>query len=419
MNMTNNKPAIALAVALAVALAWASPASAQQARPPFPDGPGKDLFVASCGSCHDINRSRAGYTPEGWRTVLRMMENFGVKLAAKDRDTLTAYLIDSFPEPTRPPAVVIGGVVEAGIKMFAVPTPGSRPHDPLAARDGSIWYTGQMTNRLGRIDPKTGAAREFPLPTPHSGPHGLVEDRAGNIWYTGNHAALVGKLDPRSGRVTEYRMPDSDAKDPHTIAVDARGTVWFTLQRSNMIGRLDPATGAIRLVRSPTPRSRPYGLVINRDGVPVVVQFGTNKIATVDPKTMRITEHTLPDPDARPRRLAISPDGAVWYTDYPRGYLGRLDLKTGAHKEWLSPSGAKSRPYGIVFARGAIWYSESFAKPNTIVRFEPATAKFQSWEIPGGGDIVRNMDVTREGKPVTANSLTNQVGLIEVEVADQ
>jgi virginiamycin B lyase len=405
--------------ALAALACAAQPVSAQQDRPPFPDGPGRDIFVAHCGGCHDLGRVRAGYTPDGWRTVLRMMRNFGVALPAKSRAALTAYLVENFPEPERPPAVVIGGAVEAAIKLFAVPTPGSRPHDPLAARDGSIWYTGQMSNKLGRLDPATGAIREFALPTPRSGPHGLAEDRAGNIWYTGNHAGLVGRLNPRSGRVREYRMPDLATKDPHTIAIDRGDVVWFTLQRANMIGRLDPRTGAISLVKAPTPNARPYGLAIGRDGVPVVALFGTNKIATVDPRTMRIAEHALPNPAARPRRLAITPDGTVWYTDYARGFLGRLDLKTGAHKEWLSPSGAKSRPYGIVFARGEIWYSESFAKPNTIVSFEPRTQKFQSWEIPGGGDIVRNMDVTREGNPVTANSLTNQIGLIEVEVNDQ
>jgi virginiamycin B lyase len=72
----------------------------------------------------------------------------------------------------------------------------------------------------------------------------------------------------------------------------------------------------------------------------------------------------------------------------------------------------------MAFAKGAIWYSESFAKPNTVVRFDPATEKFQSWAIPGGGDIVRNMDVTRDGNPVnpvTAHSLVNQIGRIEVK----
>jgi virginiamycin B lyase len=395
------------------ALLAATPALSQD--PNFPDGPGKDVFLAQCGACHNINRARAGYTPEGWRTVVRMMLNFGMPVPQDQIETLTAYLIKIFPERPRAAAKVINGPVRVTIKQWALPTPGSRPHDPLAARDGSIWYTGQLANVLGRLDPKTGAIREYALKRAQTGPHGLAEDKDGNIWFTGNHASLVGKLDPRTGKVTEYPMPDARAEDPHTIAVAPNGMVWFTVQRGNMIGRIDPKTGAIRLVRSLTPKSKPYGLMINGKGVPIVVLFGTNKIATLDPDTMAIKEHELPNARARPRRLALSADNIVWYSDYARGYLGRLDLATGAHKEWLSPSGPKSKPYGIAFAKGAVWYNESFAKPNTIVRFDPKTEAFQSWAIPGGGDIVRNMDVTADGNPVTANSLVNQVGLIEVK----
>ena len=62
-----------------------------------------------------------------------------------------------------------------------MPTPKSRPHDPALAPDGSLWYTGQMANKLGRLDPKTGQFKEYPLKTPDSGPHGLVADREGNL----------------------------------------------------------------------------------------------------------------------------------------------------------------------------------------------------------------------------------------------
>jgi len=214
---------------------------------------------------------------------------------------------------------------------------------------------------------------------------------------------------------TEYRLPDSKAKDPHTINIAQDGMVWLTVQQGNFVGRVDPKSGEVKLVTPPTERSRPYGLVINSKGVPWYVPFGTNKIAKIDPQTMAITEYPLPDAAARPRRLWFENDDTIWYTDFPRGMLGRFDVKTGTIKEWMSPSGPKSEPYGIVFTKGAVWYNESGAKPNTIVRFDPKTEKFQSWAIPGGGDIVRNMDVTPDGNPVTANSLTNQVGLVEIQ----
>jgi virginiamycin B lyase len=394
-------------------IATAMPAVAQDFT--LPDGPGKEIVANTCGACHAINRLGAGYTPEGWHTVERMMQNMEAPVTPAQWPIVVDYLIKAFPERPRPAAVLIAGPVGASIKEWTVPTPGSRPHDPMAARDGSIWWSGQLAGRLGRLDPKTGQMKEYALKTPHSGPHGLVEDKAGNVWFTGNNAGLIGKLDPKTGAVTEYPLPDPEARDAHSLAFDQSGILWFTVQQANRIGRLDPKTGTIKLLTPPTAKARPYGIQINQKGVPFLVEFGTNKVASIDPKTLAIREYALPNAGARPRRLAIGPDGVIWYTDFARGFLGRLDPATGKVTEWQSPSGPKSEPYGIVFTKGALWYSESFAKPNTVVRFDPKTEAFQSWAIPGGGDIVRNMDVTRDGNPVLANSLMNAVGLVTIK----
>ena len=395
----------------ALSVALATPVAAQD----LPEGPGKQQVTATCGGCHDINRLRVGYTPEGWKTVTRMMQNMEVAIDAKDWPVVTDYLTKNFPERARPAAVIVPGPVQVEIKQWPVTTPGSRPHDPLATRDGNIWWTGQLANRLGRLDPKTGEMKEFVLKRAHTAPHGLTEDRDGNIWYTGNNAGLIGKFEPKTGAITEYPMPDPKVKDPHTLIFDRDAILWFTAQQANVIGRLDPQTGAIKLANPPTANARPYGLAVNSQNVVFCVLFGTNKIASVSGADVTIKEYVLPNAASRPRRLVIGPDDAVWYADFARGFLGRLDPVTGAVKEWQSPSGPKSEPYGIVFTKGALYYNESAAKPNTIVRFDPATEKFQSWAIPGGGDIVRNMDVTPDGNPVTANSLMNEVGLVVIK----
>ena len=389
------------------------PAHAQQSPQGLPAGPGQEIVTTTCNTCHPADRVRAGYTAEGWDSVIHMMQNFAAPVSAEDWPVVKAYLVKNFPERPRPEAKIIPGPVEASIHQFPVPTLGSRPHDPLAAHDGSIWYTGQLSNKMGRLDPKTGAFKEYPVKL-QTGPHGLVEDKDGNIWFTGNFRSLIGKLDPKTGTVTEYPMPDPAAKDPHTLIFDHNGILWFTVQQGNFVGRLDPKTGAIKLVHPPTDKARPYGMAVNSKGQVFFVEFGSNKVATIDDH-MQIKEYPLPDPAARPRRIAIDDQDIIWYTDFARGYLGRLDPATGKVTEWLSPSGPKSEPYGIVFTKGALWYNESFAKPNTIVRFDPKSEKFQSWAIPGGGDIVRNMSVTADGNPVTANSLVNQVGRVEVK----
>lgn len=310
-----------------------------------------------------------------------------------------------------PPAEI--AELKVTIHEWDVPTPKSRPHDPAVAPDGSLWYTGQFVNKLGRLDPATGAIREFPLKTEKSGPHGLVADRDGNIWYTGNYAGLIGKLDPRTGSITEYKMPDERADDPHTPVFDQQGILWFTVQGGNMVGRLDPRTGKIDLKEVPTKGALPYGIGVNSKGVPIFCEFGSNKIASIDPKKMVITEYKLRE-GARPRRMAIDAHDLVYYTDFERGYLGRLDISTGAVKEWASPAGSNSSPYGIAITPdGMVWYSEAGAKPNTIVRFDPKTETFAVAKIPSGGGVVRNMAATKDGRVYIACSGVNKVGIVE------
>ena len=49
-----------------------------------------------------------------------------------------------------------------------------------------------------------------------------------------------------------------------------------------------------------------------------------------------------------------------------------------------------------------------------LVRFDPRTGRFQTWAIPGGGGVVRNMMTTRDGNLVIAESGRNKVGLVLV-----
>jgi len=305
-------------------------------------------------------------------------------------------------------------VLDVAIREWSVPTSNSNPHDPAVAPDGSLWWTGQSSNRLGRLDPATGIMREYPLKSPNTGPHGLAFDREGNVWYTGNYSGLIGKLDPRTGNVSEYKMPDSRASDPHTPVFDQQEILWFTVQGGNFVGRLDPRTGKIDLKRVPTEDALPYGMVITSKGVPIFCEFGTNKLAKIDPKSMEITEYNLPEKGTRPRRIAITKGDIVYFTDFDQGQLGRFNPATGEVKMWLSPGGSQSSPYGItVTPDGMLWYSEAGVLPkNTIVRFDPQTETFASTTIPSGGGVVRNMAATPDGRVYIACSGVNKVGIV-------
>jgi virginiamycin B lyase len=383
---------------------------------PLPAGAGKELVESVCTGCHttdQIARS-SGYTREGWQELILTMLDLS---ASPDFGALSEYLATHFPARTHRQPTLVPGDASITFQEWKVPTLGQRSRDPIQAADGSIWWAGQWGDLIGRINPETGDMREYSLPE-GSKPHSVTTDQEGNIWYTGNGNGTMGKLDPRTGKITVYPMPDPAARDPHTAIVDTHGTVWFTLQQSNMVGRLLPATGEIKLATMPTPKSRPYGIKLSAEGIPWVACNGSNCLVRIDPETMEIREYPLPDPKTTVRRLDFASDGMIWYVNSSQGRLGRLDPKTGAVKEWPSPSGPGSHPYAIAVVNDIVWYNESQQRPDALVRFDPATERFQSWAIPSGGiyaGIVRHMRPTREGNLLIHQSSTNRIILVTLK----
>jgi virginiamycin B lyase len=415
-----------LILTMAASLCAVLPASAQRsAQPdpsqpggyPLPDGSAKKLVQENCTICHDLrNLVISNKSPDDWDNTVDMMKNAGAPITADQAKEIKQYLIGAFPELPRPKAVAIDGPVKVKFRIWAVPTPGSRPHDPLAMPDGTLWWSGQFANRLGHLDPKTGEMKEYPIPR-LAGPHGLINDKDGNIWYGGNWGGHIGKLDVKSGQFTFYDMPDPKAKDPHTPLFDRDGFLWFSVQNGGFMGRLDPQSGEIKLMQpAGSPGQMPYALRFLSDGKQPWFSFwGTNKIATVDPKTLQVTEFVLPDAKTRIRRMGVTSDDMIWYGDWSNGKLSRFNPKTGEVKSWDGPSGPQSQPYGMTVINDVIWYVESNTRPNNMVRFDPKTEKFQTFAIPeGGGGIVRHMMPTRDGGIAMAMSGLSQVGIMEI-----
>jgi virginiamycin B lyase len=81
----------------------------------------------------------------------------------------------------------------------------------------------------------------------------------------------------------------------------------------------------------------------------------------------------------------------------------------------LLRGGPQSQPYAIAALNGAVWYVETGVQPNVLVRFDPATERFQTWTIPSGGGVVRNMMPTRDGNLALACSGVNGVALAEIK----
>lgn len=391
----------------AFSLAATTPALGQRGAPvELPDGPGKTLVQNHCSSCHSLgNITRAaGFNTAGeWAELIATM----VQLPAAQANTVSRYLADHFPEkPGRRPTLVDGDI-DIDIIEWMVPTLGQRSRDPAEAPDGSIWWTGMWASLAGRLDPETGQMEEFKLPVT-SRPHTVVPDSHGNIWYTGNSNATIGKLDPETGIVTEYA---TESGDPHSGVFHSNGNFYFTAQRAGMLGRLNPETGEVDEVAT---EARPYGIKVGPDGTVWIAHNGTNKIGTMHPDTMELNYFEVPDERTRIRRLDLDSAGNVWFVNSSLGKIGRLDPTTGIIKQWDSPSGPTSHPYALAVIDDVVWYNESGMRPDALVRFNPDNESFQSWAIPSGVGIVRNMWTTQDGNLLIHQSSSNRIGLVDV-----
>ena len=289
------------------------------------------------------------------------------------------------------------------IREYAVPTADAFPHDVAVGPEGELWFTEERANKIGRLDPTSGVFHEYTLETPGAAPHGIAIDRAGDVWFTANAKGFIGRLDPVKGLFTKYPLPDRHASDPHSLAFDREGALWFTVEKAGIVGKLDPRTGEFALRPLARENALPYGVAIGKDGAPYVAELGANQIARVDPATMDVREFPLPQA-ARPRRVAVAPNGYLYFTDFAAGKIGRLDTATGLVSEWSSPSGPRAQPYGLaITGDGQVWYVETGPRPSRLVRFEPATQRFASRAIAGGG-VVRSMAATHDARLFFASS---------------
>jgi virginiamycin B lyase len=303
------------------------------------------------------------------------------------------------------------------IREWQVPYEKSRPRDPFAESESSVWFVGQRAGYLAHLDAETGDFTRIDLKD-GSGPHNLVVGSDGIVWFAGNRTSLIGRYDPESGEIEEIMMPDEAARDPHTLIFDANEeNIFFTVQGGNMMGRLNIKTRQVDLIESRTDRSRPYGIKLAPDGSVWVVLFGSNKLAHINPETLAFVEIELPRAAARPRRLEVTSDGRVWYVDYAEGRLGVYDPASQEFREWPMPQGEGARPYGMASdSRGRLWLVATGVQPNVFVGFDPAMEEFFSeTAVDSGGGTIRHMHYHEPSGAVWFGTDTNFIGRAIVE----
>jgi virginiamycin B lyase len=120
------------------------------------------------------------------------------------------------------------------LTTFAPPTKG-KPQRLQVDQDGIVWFTERQGNKIGRLDPKSGAIKEFPLPGPEASPYAIDIDRDHMIWYSSHEQDTLNRLDPKTGEVIEYPYPHSEIS-MREFFIDSQGRTWYASSVNNKVG---------------------------------------------------------------------------------------------------------------------------------------------------------------------------------------
>jgi len=234
--------------------------------------------------------------------------------------------------------------------------------------------------------PAAPAARitEYDLPAPNDLPHDLIVAPDGNVVITGMMTHRMYVLDPANGGIRTEAIPVPGA-NPRAVEIAADGTWWVLLGSPRKVARRAPdgtwSTWDIGMY--------PHSIGLGADGrVWFNGHFTRNPelLASLDPATGAVTRHEVPTPPMAdggstiPYELRLGPDGAVWVSQLAGGRLVRFEPASGRFQLFGLPAPFSGPRRLEVDRAGRVWVPE-YAR-NRLARFDPATERFTEWELP-------------------------------------
>jgi virginiamycin B lyase len=408
----------------------------------FPDAQGitvlkgKEILAGRCFACHGFETRMASVKrdKDGWTDRVNYMRgamHFFLDSAEPFTDQnaadVTSYINLLFgensvlpPSPTDMPGYknLVRSFGDDAMNIvyveYQVPAPNRMPWSAVPDKDGNFWmpYYG-AANRIGRLDPKTGAVLEYRVPNQGTAAiHSAVPAADGSVWLTEQGANKLGRWDPLTKTITEYQDSYLPGKEgvtrggqKHTLRVDRQGRVWAT---GTPLTMFDPKAGKFTQIKEvPTA----YGLALDKDDNLWFAEYTKDgKIGKVDAKTLHVTKWALPTVDARPRRIVIDSDGTVWFAEFRTGGIGRFDPKTETIKEFALPGPSlEVTPYALGIDKNhSIWYSSE--RLDVIGNLDPKTGHVTEYPFPQSENTMREFFADAQGRMWFGSPANNKVG---------
>ncbi len=252
------------------------------------------------------------------------------------------------------------GLILCGIAIFALwPTPRhhfveykmTSPQDTptaiAAAADGTIWFTIDLADAIGRV--REGRMERLATRGKNVEPIGVAAAADGSVWYTDIARRAVAHMS--STGETTYVPLDTPIVRLGRLAIAPDGAVWFAEPTGNSITSIKD--GVLSRHGFESPRGGPYGVAITAEGVVWATLQSGNQLLRIA-RDGQTEAYDLPQAMAMPTDIATGPDGAVWFVEFRGNRIGRFrDGKFDAFEVGAQSAGLS----GIAIASdGAAWF---------------------------------------------------------------
>jgi virginiamycin B lyase len=188
------------------------------------------------------------------------------------------------------------------------------PHTPVFDHNGILWFTNERGNVVGRLDPASGRMDLKELPTKGAEPYGIVVTNDNLVVFCEFGTNKLGSIDPKTMALREYTLPEGAR--PRRIALAPDGTIYYTDYARGFLGHFDPATGKLlKEWQSPSGAdSNPYGIAITKDGVVWYSESGVtpNTLVKFDPAAQSFSRQEIPSGGGVVRNMVATPDGRLY-----------------------------------------------------------------------------------------------------------
>ena len=334
---------------------------------------------------------------------------WGITIDASGDIWLTQYSLKRSVSP--------GGAIEPGgygrlvrfnpndgnFTVINIPMVGAFPFRVTTDKEGRVWFTELLGNKIGSYDPFSGKLQEYPVPTQFAGPADLTFDSHGTLWFTEAYNESVAKFDPASDTFVEYHFSSIDpiqyVASPVGISVAQDGIVWVADHGGNWVVKLNATSQHVTLYPThfPPPEVYPISLVndvlVDLQGRVWFAEHGGNSIGYLDPGLQSMVEFSIPTgPISTALWLALAPNGDLWFTEWSSNKIGvvhanlPVPLALSVSQNHLSiPAGGKaslflelSSSQGLVESGTYDYAWPSYNIGDVNVTFSPQNASLNS-----------------------------------------